>query len=136
MIMGQGSDVVNACDLCKPLTKPAFLSTTLFNWSLHLVFLGVQPSWRTVACCLRASLPSSHLYRLLISLLYCIHYSVSVFFPASEVGLEAFVCWCPLLCSYCSCEFSPLNILYCPFMGFWKRTEVNVCIQSTRFNEK
>lgn len=137
--MGQGSDVVTVCVayVSLPLNLLFFLPHFLTG-PLHLVFLDVQPSWRTVACGLCVSLPSSHLYRLrlLLSVLCCIRYSVSIFFPASEVWLEAFVCWCLLLCSYCSCEFSPLNILYCPFMGFWKRTEVNICIQSTRFNEK
>lgn len=38
VVMGQGSclrggDVVTTCGLCKPPTSPAFLSTTLFNWS-------------------------------------------------------------------------------------------------------
>lgn len=123
MVMGQGiclwgGDVVTTCGLCKPPTSPAFLSTTLFNWSPapsiseHLACLWplclslVQPLYRP---------------RLLLSLICCTHCNVSIVFPASKVWLKVLVCWCLLLCSHCSCEFSPLNILYCPFVGYWKR---------------
>lgn len=63
-----------------------------------------------------------------------IHYSVSMFFPASEVCIKVLVCWCPLLGSRCSCAFLLLNVLYCTCLRFW--AEMNVHIQSARFNEK
>lgn len=133
--MGQGSDVVTVSDLCKPPTKPAFLSTTLFNWSPAPSMSGC-PAFledsRLWPPCLSLLQPPLQSQTVALSALLCLLQCVCIL-PGFWSLAGSF---CLLVSSYWSCEFSPLNILYCPFIGFWKRAEVNICVQSARFNEK